>query len=168
MWFFVIFPFVLQGILIGIDEVYFHRKRGLPQWERIGHPLDTLSFLICLGTVLLVPYSTTSLKWYIALSIFSCLMVTKDEFIHKHHSPSSENWFHACLFLLHPIVLTIGAFLWPLLHEQETLSWLQFLVEDRAYIYSFFLIQTVVTALFFFYQIIFWNFVWKNQKVLKL
>src|SRR3990167_10478936 len=103
MWLLALLPFLLQAIVIGIDEGWFHLRRGLPRWERIGHPLDTLTVLICMGYVLFVPYSKTAIFPYLLLSIFSCLMVTKDEFVHKEHCPASEHWLHALLFILHPI-----------------------------------------------------------------
>jgi len=28
---------------MGVDEFYFHRRRGLPRWERLAHPLDTMT-----------------------------------------------------------------------------------------------------------------------------
>ncbi|HWU42647.1 MAG TPA: hypothetical protein VN132_04380, partial [Bdellovibrio sp.] len=39
---------ILQGSIMLIDEFFFHHKRGLPRWERIGHPLDTITVLTCL------------------------------------------------------------------------------------------------------------------------
>ena len=67
---YLIIPFLVQGIVITLDEFVFHVKRDLPKWERIGHPLDTLSVLICFAVVLFVPYSATILKVYIWLSVF--------------------------------------------------------------------------------------------------
>ena len=32
------------------------------------------------------------------LAIFSCLLVTKDEFSHKQDCPAAEQWLHAILF----------------------------------------------------------------------
>src|SRR5262245_55944652 len=112
MWLLITIPFIIQLVVIGVDEVYFHLKRGLPRWERIGHPLDTLSVLFCFLFVLYIPFSSFALKSYIALAVFSCLFVTKDEFVHKHHCPASENWLHALLFLNHPVVLSALGLIW--------------------------------------------------------
>ena len=87
--FFLLVPFFLQILIISFDEFYFHVRRGLPKWERLGHPLDTLTVLACFCFVLFVPYSPFSLKVYIALALFSCIFVTKDEFVHKEHCPAS-------------------------------------------------------------------------------
>ena len=81
--------------VINIDEFYFHVKRGLPKWERIGHPLDTLTVLACFAFILIFPYSSLNLKIYIGLALFSCVFVTKDEFVHKECCPASEQWLHA-------------------------------------------------------------------------
>jgi 2-polyprenyl-6-hydroxyphenyl methylase/3-demethylubiquinone-9 3-methyltransferase len=42
----------------------------------------------------------------------SCLLITKDEFIHQRLCSGGEHWLHAVLFILHPIVLFGTAFLW--------------------------------------------------------
>jgi hypothetical protein len=144
-WLFI--PFIIQAIAIGIDEYYFHLKRGLPRWERIGHPLDTLSLLACLFFVTFSPFSPTTLKWYSALSILSCLMVTKDEFIHKHHCPPAEHWLHALLFLNHPLLLICSGLMW------------------RASSGKVFLItQAIVGSAFFFYQLVYWNYFYESDQ----
>jgi hypothetical protein len=146
MWFLALFPFILQSLVIGIDEYYFHLKRGLPRWERIGHPIDTLSVLICFGFVLLVPYSAAMLKVFIALAILSCLLVTKDEFVHKHHCPASEQWLHALLFLNHPIMLGCMGIIWARWNSLLPLLW----------------VPSALTLLFFLYQVVYWNFIWEE------
>jgi len=150
MSYWILLPFLLQGILIGMDEFIFHVKRGLPKWEKIGHPLDTLSVILCFLFILWVPYSALAVKVFIGLVIFSCLMVTKDEFVHKHHCPASENWLHAVLFVLHPIVLTLAGIMWAASEHRMVLT-----------------VQTVLLTLFFLYQVIFWNIIWREKPVLK-
>ncbi len=51
----LLIPFLVQTFLITFDEWYFHLKRGLPKWERIGHPLDTLTAIFCLLVPLCLP-----------------------------------------------------------------------------------------------------------------
>ena len=70
---FPLLPFLVQMIVIGIDEFYFHIRRGLPKWERWGHPLDTLTVLGCFLFVLWVPFTAFTLKIYIGIALFSCL-----------------------------------------------------------------------------------------------
>ncbi|MGH9889303.1 MAG: hypothetical protein ACREBE_27460, partial [bacterium] len=106
-------PIVLQGVAMVVDEGWFHRTRGLPRWERIGHPLDTLTIVLCLAWLLATsPQSSAALPVYIGLAIFSTLFVTKDEGVHARLCSGGEQWLHAVLFVLHPIVLAAFAYLW--------------------------------------------------------
>jgi hypothetical protein len=69
---------LLQMLAMCVDEMLFHRARGLPRWERIGHPLDTLTAALCYGWLLFVPPSAShALGVYIGLCAFSCLFITK-------------------------------------------------------------------------------------------
>ena len=167
MWIFAFIPFFLQALAIGFDEMHFHYKRGLPKWERIGHPLDTLSLLICLIFVLVIPFSATALKYYIGLAVLSCLMVTKDEFVHKHHCPAAENWLHALLFILHPITLAMTGLIWPIIQRVEMPLWLESWLNNRYALELFLYAQAFSITLFFLYQLIFWNLLWKNTPVTK-
>ncbi len=143
MYFFI--PFVIQAIVIFIDEFYFHIKRGLPLWERIGHPIDTLSVSACLLFALYFPFSQGKLIIYIILATLSCILVTKDEFVHKEHCPAKEQWLHALLFINHPLVMISTAFLWAGGHT------------------LFLTIQFCVSIFFALYQVIYWNFIWKKS-----
>ncbi|HSX13968.1 MAG TPA: hypothetical protein VLE96_06085 [Chlamydiales bacterium] len=167
MWILGVLPFILQALCMVFDEGYFHIKRGLPKWERIGHPMDTCSVLICMGFVLFVPFSKTSLIVYIVLASFSTLLVTKDEFVHKHHCTASENWLHALLFTLHPITLSCAGFIWPVVQQVEVAAWITNWLNDASSLLFFLKMQFALMLGFLFYQIIFWNFVWKDKPVLK-
>ncbi len=102
-------PLALQALAMLVDEGYFHRRRGLPRWERIGHPLDTLTIIACLVWLLAVGAGAG----YVVLAVFSCLFVTKDEPVHAKHCTPGEQWLHAVLFVLHPVVLAAFALLPP-------------------------------------------------------
>lgn len=156
-------PFLIQTIIIGIDEFYFHVRRGLPQWERLGHPLDTLTVLGCFAFVLLVPYSSLYLKIYAGLALFSCIFVTKDEFVHKECCPAAEQWLHALLFLNHPVVLIATALLWPILNGIALFSWMEPLLIHARFLRTFFLLQVAFASLFFLYQLIYWNILCKKE-----
>lgn len=142
-------PFLLQAPLILFDEWVFHKKRGLPRWERIGHPLDTFSVVVCLLIPSFTAYSPPLLKLYIVLAILSCLMVTKDEWVHKHHCPAAEHWVHAILFLNHPVLLTSAGFLWA-----THVSWASLFLKT----------QLCFAALLMLYQVIYWNFYIGKEK----
>jgi len=153
-------PFVLQALLIFFDEGYFHLRRGLPKWERIGHPIDTLSFVACLVMILLAPFSMTTLITYILLSLVSCLLITKDEFVHKEHCPPSEQWVHAVLFVNHPIMLISLGFLWHGISPASSATLIPSIAANKSLVESFIKGQTLLTTIFMCYQIIFWNFIW--------
>jgi len=163
MWILSLLPFLFQAVAIAFDEVYFHWKRGLPRWERIGHPLDTLSVLLSLSFVLFVPFSMKTLTFYILLAAFSCALVTKDEFVHKEHCSGAENWLHAVLFILHPITLTSAGLIWPVIQEIEVSPWLASWLTEKESLRRFLHLQFAMMTLFMFYQIVFWNFLWKEK-----
>lgn len=106
-------PIVLQAVIMVVDEGWFHRARGLPRWERLGHPLDTLTIVVCLAWLVATPpESSIALPVYIGLAVFSTLFITKDEAVHARLCSPGEHWLHAMLFALHPIVLAAFAYLW--------------------------------------------------------
>jgi 2-polyprenyl-6-hydroxyphenyl methylase/3-demethylubiquinone-9 3-methyltransferase len=133
-------PFFLQGIAILVDEFYFHHRRGLPRWERIGHPLDTSVTLSCYVWIQTHASTDANLNIYILLCIASCLLITKDEWIHTAQCKPAENWLHSILFILHPIAFFVAGFWW--MQNQGS---------------SFILIQILLMSAFLLYQIIHWN-----------
>ena len=105
-------PILVQGMVMAVDEFHFHRKRGLGWWERWGHPIDTLSVLAPIILALLSPWSATTSGWFWLLSLLSCVIVTKDEWVHRGEACANEHWLHAVLFLLHPLVFIGSGLLW--------------------------------------------------------
>ena len=135
-------PFVVQGLAMFVDEGVHHRRRGLPRWERIGHPLDTLTVVACYAWLAAMRPTPSHGTAYVALAALSCLFVTKDERVHARRCSASEHWTHALLFVLHPIVLAIAGWLWWTSQPSAPLL-------ARA--------QLVLTASFAAYQAIYWN-----------
>ncbi len=152
--------FALQMLAMGADEFHFHRKRGLPRWERIGHPLDTLTVLACLTWLLLKPADSFSIPVYVGLSIVSCLFITKDEGIHHRCCPAAEQWLHALLFILHPLVLLSAGLLWPAVHEPAPASRVLF---DGGDARSLLLGYVALASLFGLYQLVYWNLIWRPR-----
>jgi uncharacterized membrane protein YjgN (DUF898 family) len=152
----IFIPFIVQAVVIILDEYLFHIKRGLPKWERIGHPIDTLSVIACFIFVLFVPYEPGYTKYYVITAILSCLMVTKDEFVHKHHCPAAEHWLHSILFVNHSVLLTTMGLMWPKVQGYEMFSWLP----PAVVLIPFLWCQAIFAGLFFLYQVIYWNFVY--------
>jgi hypothetical protein len=153
-------PLAIQGAAMGVDELYFHRKRGLGAWERIGHPLDTLTFLACIGWALASPPTASSIAVYVALAVVSCLFVTKDEFVHAKRCGPGEHWLHAVLFVFHPIVLACVGLLWPGQHATAALpAWL---TGTTAASHAL-VVQFGTTAAFCVYQATYWNLPWQPR-----
>lgn len=160
---YLLIPFLMQALLMAVDEFYFHWQRKLPRWERIGHPLDTLSVLICLGFLLVVPPSPLSLAIYVLLSIFSCLFVTKDEWVHNQECRAGEQWVHAMLFILHPLLFVCAGLMWAALHSDH--SNLFNLIRYEGFERRFFIGNFALISAFGLYQAIYWNFLWKKLPV---
>jgi hypothetical protein len=140
----LLLPAFLQGLAMFVDEFAFHRKRGLPRWERLGHPLDTLTAAACYGWLVAVPASGRhALAVYLVLCAFSCLFITKDEIVHARLCEPLETWLHAVLFVLHPIVFLGFGLIW--LSATET------------WILRGALLATVALLA---YQLVYWN-VWR-------
>jgi hypothetical protein len=139
-------PAALQATAMLVDEGWFHRRRGLPRWERLGHPLDTLTTLVCYAWLLLSSPSTTTLGVYIALAGFSCLFVTKDEPVHARVCTPGEQWLHAVLFVLHPIVFAAWGWLWWTGAASPFLEG-----------------QVALTVAWMTYQIVYWSVLWKPR-----
>src|SRR5262249_48477984 len=112
-------PLSIQAIAMAFDELHFHRQRGLGRWERLGHPLDTLTLLACLAWILVMPPTKDHAVVYAALAAVSCVFITKDEFVHTKACGPAEHWLHALLFVVHPVVLLTYAWLWPSLHDDS-------------------------------------------------
>ena len=136
-----------HAALMCLDEFYCHSKRGLSRWERMGHPLDTVAFLGCCGiAVWQNPYGSFEAgSVFLGFSIFSCLLITKDEWIHSQVCSRFESWIHSLLFILHPIILFS---VWQLRLEKKV---------------EFLYIQTSLVSLFLAYQLIYWNTGWKTK-----
>lgn len=141
-----ILPFFLQGLAIFFDEFYFHHRRGLGKWEKLGHPLDTLTVLIAYLFLLFNSYSEMNLYIFIGIAAFSSLFVTKDEFVHAELCKPAEHWLHALLFILHPLSFLSAALLW----KNQTG-------------HNILLAQSLVLSLFILYQIIYWSRSWKTD-----
>ncbi len=146
-------PFILQMLFMAVDEFRFHRRRELPRWERIGHPLDALTVILCLAWILSKLPTPRAVTVYIGLAIFSCLFVTKDEPVHKRYCSAGELWIHAILFMLHPATLVSAGFLWPAIWNTPP-----------GFERSFLLIVCAMMISFGIYLFVFWNLVWHPKK----
>lgn len=103
-----------QAILMLVDEGIFHHKRGLEKFERWGHVADTGLFFIAISVPALFAPTTLVSSIYGVLAVASCLLITKDEWIHAEACEPIEHWCHAMLFILHGALLAVIGVLWNL------------------------------------------------------
>jgi hypothetical protein len=156
-------PLPIQGVAMLYDELHFHRARGLGRWERVGHPLDTLTMLACIGWTLVAAPSARAAGVYAALAVISCLFVTKDEFVHARRCTPGEHWLHAILFLVHPVILVSVALLWVSARgTSPDGAWLALRLPDSATAVRILILQFVGTAAFGLYQAAYWNLPWRR------
>lgn len=159
MWVLAMLPFLAQAALMLADEG-FHLRRGLGSWERWGHPIDTLSVLACYVMAATLPSTPYGLAVYAAAAGFSCACVTKDEWIHARACSGVECWLHACLFILHPVLLAIvGAWgfgdVWPQLGTAMRAA-------GGREAFGYFLAgQAMLISAFGLWQAAFWNGPWR-------
>lgn len=140
---------LLQGLTMAVDEFYFHHKRGLGLWESLGHPMDTMTVIIAFSVIFFFPATGVYKALFVGLSIFSCLFVTKDEFVHQKLCSWQENWVHAFLFMVHPVLFVSAFYLW----SNDTGSNFLFGMTFNSFIF----IHLLILTFFMMYQLLYWN-----------
>ena len=156
-WHLACLPFAVHSLAMLVDEAWFHRRRGLPRWERWGHPVDTLSVLSCY-VLALAPPPYRNLWVYLAAALFSALCVTKDEWIHAKYCEGGEMWLHAFLFTMHPVLLALLGLYAFAPSPSAAID------GGRAFFGLFLKGQAVLTALFLLWQTFYWNGPWKRPE----
>ena len=156
----LLLPFIFQAIVILIDEFYFHWKRGLPLWERIGHPIDVCTLLLCFSWLANTSYSESNLLVFAGLATFSCIFVTKDEWVHWRVCDAGEQWIHSLLFILQPAALISAGIIWA--HQTPVGSTPTSLETAAGWLYPIIELQIGLQAAFLGYQIVYWGFLRKS------
>jgi hypothetical protein len=148
-------PYFVQALALVVDEFHCHMRRGLPRWERLGHPLDTLSVLLVNAFAFIWAFSSTNLFLFILLSLFSCLFVTKDEWVHSSECDAFEHWLHSVLFVCHPLTFVSSGFFWVARDNPGVLG-----LTDQESAWAAMILggQVVVLGVFLLYQVTYWNF----------
>jgi len=161
MSYLICIPFIIQAVASFFDEFYFHHKRGLGRWERIGHPIDSISVLICFLFAYFVPWSPSHFYEYLAIAGFSCILVTKDEFVHIHQCAAGEAWLHAVLFVLHPIMLASVGVIWYFTHAADAQALSLQIQPDFNPTFFKFVLESQIGMIFLYivYQITYWSFI---------
>jgi hypothetical protein len=158
-------PIILEILIVGFDEVYYHNRRELTRQEQIGHAFDTITVWVCLALILAVPPTYGSALVYAFLSAFSCLFITKDEFQFHKACQSGERWLHGMAYLLHPLFFISAGLLWPAMYHgvnsPRILEVIQYSGEERHFI----LVNAIMLILFAAYEFVPRNLIWRNEKV---
>ena len=148
-------PFLIHNTIMMIDEFYYHHKRILPRWEKLGHPADTVTYIFCLGLVLFLPHQRWTIL-YLCVALFSTLFVFKDMPIHAHYCSFGEKCLHGLMYFLHPLqLLILGVF-----HQQINID-----SSDLIFFQKFLWVQFSLALLTCVYQIVYWNFGDASRKV---
>lgn len=155
LFLFALIPYGIQGLALAVDEFVLHRRRGLSRWERWGHPLDTLTVLNVNLVAHFFPFKESVFIVFLVLCFFSCLFVTKDEWIHAKECCPFEHWLHAVLFVIHPVAFACSAFFWIARDKPELLGLSQ---ATSTLAGQTLIAQAIILFVFIVYQIMYWNF----------
>lgn len=136
----LVIPSAVQGMAMMVDEFYYHHKRGLGRWERLGHPVDSFFLLMPVALSVFTTPNESLKILFIVLSVISSLIITKDEWVHARECDAGEQWLHSVLFVLHPVVLLCVYEAWGVYPE--------FLTGFAATVFGFLV-----------YQVTYWNFI---------
>jgi hypothetical protein len=105
-----------------------------------------------------LPATGAGLTVYLCAASFSCLFITKDEWIHVRHCTGGEMWLHAFLFVMHPVLLAIAG-AWRFIPPAAFPA--GFPGSGHDFFGAFLIGQAAVTAVFLLYQLLYWNGPWK-------
>ena len=145
-----------------VDEFVYHRRRGLGRWERLGHPIDTLAALLCLALAARTGFTSHRLAVFIGIGALSCLLITKDEFVHHRECTAGESWLHSLLFVLHPLVLLSAGAIWFLRAASPGARPDLLAGVDVHLVAGVLDTQLVLVTAFFLYQVLYWSFLWAS------
>jgi hypothetical protein len=153
----ILFIFGIQGLAMFFDEFYYHIRRGLPRWERLGHPIDAVSVIGSLAFMLTHEFNSENLVIFSCLAVFSSILVTKDEFVHSEYCEPGEQWLHAVLFILHPLIFVASGLVWTVRGGGFNPEFLTTVTVNWNFLWLAIQGQTGLAVLFLIYQIVFWN-----------
>lgn len=158
-------PLLIQAGAMAADEFYFHYRRGLGRWERIGHPVDTLTVIATYLPTVVLPFSANNFLLFIALGLISCLVVTKDEWVHQQQCVAGEQWLHSLLFVMHPLAFVVTGMSWHLSDQPNSMLWSHLNWLSPSMLRIFLVTQLMAVCSAFIYQTIYWNYLWKPQAI---
>lgn len=149
MTWYLLLPLILQGVLVGVDELFCHRSRGLSLLEARLHIIDTLLAALPLLVILVAGQITSStMAIYTVVSTLSCLSITKEEGLHQKVCGPWEHWIHSLMFMVHPLVYISLGYQW---------------VNNTANLAPIALTYFIMMLSFTLYQLVYWHSTHKRQ-----
>lgn len=142
----------LHVILITLDEHYFNKNRGHSRFEVLSVISDGIFFLIPILFATFVPFHEKWVLLYKALAAVSMISIIKNEFFYKGLDVR-ERVTHACLYVLHPIILFNFYESWQNNYFQTNTNFWMFQL-----LYVGLGIKTAT------YQVIYWNYIHEKPK----
>lgn len=142
---------ILHVILMNLDEHYFNKNRAHSRYEILSVISDGILFLIPLLIAIFVSYDESWSIIYKTLGAISMISIVKNELFYKGLDVR-ERLTHACLYVLHPIILFT-------FYE----SWQNNYFDTHT---NFWMIQLVYVGLGFktiCYQLIYWNYIHEKK-----
>ncbi len=138
---------ILHVCLISIDEHYFNKKRFHSKYEIWSILTDGVLFLIPILFATFVPFDEKWIILYKVLAGLSMISIIKNEFFYKGLD-KWERLTHACLYVLHPIIL---------FNFYE--SWQNNYFQNNTNFWMFQLLYVGLGIKTLTYQIIYWNYI---------
>jgi len=146
-----IFLISIHVILMNIDEHYFNKRRPHSTKEVWSILIDAFLFLASISFATFVKYEPEMIIYYKTLAGLSMISIIKNEFFYR----DLDRWeriVHACLYVLHPIIL---------FNFYE--SWQNNYFHTNT---NFWMIQLVYVGLgikSLSYQFIYWNYIHEDK-----
>ncbi|MCF8059633.1 MAG: hypothetical protein K9K67_10070 [Bacteriovoracaceae bacterium] len=146
-----IFLMVIHVILITLDEHYFNKNRPHSRYEIWSILSDGLLFMVPILFATFVKYDPKWVFLYKSLAAVSMISIIKNELI---YGPLCkwERLTHACLYVLHPIILFNFYESWQNNYFQTNTNFWMFQL-----LYVGLGIKTVT------YQVIYWNYIHEGK-----
>ena len=137
----------LHVILVNIDDHVFNNKRRHSKYETLSVISDGILFILPQLVAIFISYTNDWGMIYKVLGAFSMASIIKNEYFHKGIDVK-ERIIHACLYVLHPIILFT-------FYE----SWVNnYFVTNT----NFWMVLLIYVGLGFktiSYQVIYWNYI---------
>ena len=143
----LILVIILHAVLVNVDDHCFNNKRSHSKYETISVITNAILFLIPQVMAIFFTYSEEMGLAYKIIAGLSMLSIVQSETFHQNLE-LKERLVHACLYILHPIVLFT-------FFE----SWQNNYFEVHP---NFWMIQLMYVGVGFktiSYQIIYWNYI---------